>query len=80
VVPQGSGEGAFLDVNGMCSESNDQIYSCEIKIGKIDLTGALNKAKLDTLETWAVDKGDQTGVITKQYIEQVFNKLCKVPK
>ena len=35
---------------------------------------------MDTLDTWAIDKGDQTGVVTQKYIDDVFNKLCKKEK
>ena len=59
IVPQGEGGNAYLDINGMSSESNDQIHSCEVKIGNINLTGdEANKAKLNNLDAWAIDKGD----------------------
>jgi hypothetical protein len=41
---------AFLDLNCMSLKNNDEIHSCQIKIGHLDLTSK-DKNKLDNLDS-----------------------------
>lgn len=36
-VPQDEGPNQYIDINGMSSESNNEIFSCELKIGHCNL-------------------------------------------
>ena len=46
---------AQLNINAMGSLSNDQIHSCELKVGQFNFVQA-DKAKLDNIDQWAEEK------------------------
>ena len=77
IIPQNleQKDQAYLDINAMNSKSQDEILSCELKFNHVDLASA-DKFKLNNLDSWVVegDKG-YACIVTKKYIEQVFNKL-----
>ena len=70
ILPENVGsEEAFLDINCMNTKNNEEIYSCEIKIGQVDLT---SQGKLDNI--------DSLDLIPKTYIDQIFSKMKKEKK
>ena len=48
---------AQLNINAMGSLSNDQIHSCELKIGQYNFVKS-DKEKLNNIDQWAEEKPD----------------------
>ena len=53
-IPQNMGAESYIDINAMLSTSDDQIYSCELKIGQFDFKGE-DKKLLDNIDEWGVE-------------------------
>ena len=73
----GRSEGAKVQICLMSSKNNYKIFTHELKIGHLDLSGA-DKDKLDNLDSWAVQLEDGRAgkhLINQSYRTQILNKM-----